>query len=154
MKKSNPDPDPDGINLNLIIVSYWLYWLILLYIILKISKHTLKILWCSYGNIFKVSLSIFQHFMHERVKVKLEKQTSKIPKRYQSITLSKICWLPAKYGVGYCIANTVLKYRNRIAPGYIQEIIKTSLCKYTERSQVALDIYVKNKYRAKNIFSF
>ena len=49
-------------------------------------------------------------------------------------------WLPVSDRVEYCIANTVFKYWNGIAPGYIHEMFKPSLFRYSTRSQVALDI--------------
>ena len=38
------------------------------------------------------------------------------------------------------MANTVFKYWNGIAPGHINEILKPSLCRYSTRSQMSLDI--------------
>ena len=52
----------------------------------------------------------------------------------------KIKWLPVSERVEYCIANTVFKYCSGIVPGYIHEMFKSSLCRYTTRSLVALDI--------------
>ena len=52
----------------------------------------------------------------------------------------KIYWLPAGDRVEYCIANTVFKYWNGIVPGYIHEMLQPSLCRYSTRSQMALDI--------------
>ena len=48
----------------------------------------------------------------------------------------KINWLP----VEYCIMNTVLNYWNWIVLGYIHEMFMPSLCRYSTRSQMALDI--------------
>ena len=44
------------------------------------------------------------------------------------------------YGCLICIANTVFKYWNGTAWGCIHEIFKPSLCRYSTRSQMALDI--------------
>ena len=52
----------------------------------------------------------------------------------------KINWLPVSGRVEYCIANTVFKYWNGIVPGYIHEMFKPSLCRYSTRSQMTLDI--------------
>ena len=52
----------------------------------------------------------------------------------------KINWLPVSDRVEYCIANIVFKYWNRIVSGYIQDMIKPSLCRYSTTSQIALDI--------------
>ena len=52
----------------------------------------------------------------------------------------KINWLPVSDRVEYCITNTVFKYWNGIVPGYVHEMFKPSLCKYSTRSQMALDI--------------
>ena len=52
----------------------------------------------------------------------------------------KINWFPVSDRVEYCIANTVFKYWNGIVPGYIHEMFKPSFCRYSARSQMALDI--------------
>ena len=52
----------------------------------------------------------------------------------------KIHWLPVSDRVEYCIANTVFNYWNGIVPGYIHEMFKHSLCRYSTRSQMTLDI--------------
>ena len=60
----------------------------------------------------------------------------------------KINWFP----VEYCIANTVFKCWNRIVPGYIHEMFKPSLGRYSTRSQMALDIpLAENEYRVKKL---
>ena len=55
----------------------------------------------------------------------------------------KINWSPVSDRVEYCIANTIFKYRNIIVPGYIHEMFKPSLCRYSTRSQMALDITLR-----------
>ena len=63
-----------------------------------------------------------------------------------------INWLPVSNRVEYCIVNTVFKYWNGIVPGYIHEMFKPPLCRYSTRSQMALDITsAENKYRAKKL---
>ena len=47
----------------------------------------------------------------------------------------------------YCIANTVFKYWNGIAPGYIHKIVKPLLCRYSTRWHWAYS--AEYKYRAK-----
>ena len=51
-----------------------------------------------------------------------------------------IKWFPVSDRVEYCIVNTVFKYWNGIVPGYIHEMFKPSLCRYSTRSQMALEI--------------
>ena len=58
----------------------------------------------------------------------------------------KINWVPVSNRLEHCIANTVYKYWNGIVPGYIHEIFKPSLCRYSTRSQMALDIQGKKAY--------
>ena len=48
--------------------------------------------------------------------------------------------LPVSDRVEYCIVNTVFKYCNGIVPGYIHEMFKSSFCRYSTGSLVALDI--------------
>ena len=52
----------------------------------------------------------------------------------------KINWVPVSDRVEYCTANTVFKYWNGTVPGHIHEMFKPSLCRYSTRSQMALDI--------------
>ena len=52
----------------------------------------------------------------------------------------KTNWLSVSDRVKYSIANTLFKYWNGIVPGYIHKIFKPSLCRYSTRSQMALDI--------------
>ena len=66
----------------------------------------------------------------------------------------KINWLPVSDRVEYCIANTVFKYWNGIAPEYIHEIFKPSLCRCSTRSQMALDIPLWKTNTGKKSLSF
>ena len=53
----------------------------------------------------------------------------------------KINWLPVSDRVEYCIANSVFKYWNGIVKRYVyDEMFKSLLCRYSTRSQMALDI--------------
>ena len=54
----------------------------------------------------------------------------------------------------YWIANTVFKYWNGIAPGYIYEMLKPSLCRYSTRSQMALDIPLRKTNTGQKSLSF
>ena len=67
----------------------------------------------------------------------------------------KINWLAVSDRVECCIANTVFKYWNGIVPGYIHEMFKPSLCRYSTRSQMALENKDRTKkfipLRAKNM---
>ena len=55
--------------------------------------------------------------------------------------MKKINWLQVRDRVEYCIPNTgILKYWNGIVPEYIHEMFKPSLCRYSTRPQMALDI--------------
>ena len=66
----------------------------------------------------------------------MPKFTSEISYRFISLSKNKL----VSDRVEYCIANTVFKYWNGIVPGYIHEMFKPSLCRYSTRSQMALDI--------------
>ena len=55
----------------------------------------------------------------------------------------KINWLLVSDRVEYCIANTIFKYWNGIVPGYIHEVFRPSLCRYSTRSQLALGIMLR-----------
>ena len=52
-------------------------------------------------------------------------------------------WLPASERLEYCISNTVFKYWNGIAPGYINEMFNPSLYEYSTKSQMAVDIHLQ-----------
>ena len=63
----------------------------------------------------------------------------------------KINWIPVSDRVEYCSANRVFKYWNGIVKRYIyDEMFKSLLCRYSTRSQMALD----NKYKAKKLILF
>ena len=66
----------------------------------------------------------------------------------------KINWLPITDRVEYYIANIVFKYWNGIVRGYIHEMFKPSLCRYSTKSQMALDIPLrKTNTRQKSLSS-
>ena len=52
----------------------------------------------------------------------------------------KLSWFPASDRAKYCIGITVFKYWNGIATGYIHEKFMPSLCRYSTRSKMPLDI--------------
>ena len=64
----------------------------------------------------------------------------------------KINWLPVGDRVEYCIANTVFKYWNGNVPGYIHEM--PSLCRYSTRSQMTLDIPLRKTNTGQKSLSF
>ena len=66
----------------------------------------------------------------------------------------KINWLPVSDRVEYCIANTTFKYWNGIVPGYILKMFKPSLCRYSTRSQMALDILLRKTNTGQKSLSF
>ena len=67
----------------------------------------------------------------------------------------KIKWLFVSDRVEYCIANnTVFKYWNGIAPEYIHEMFKPSLCRYSTRSQMALDKPLRKTNTGQKSLSF
>ena len=68
--------------------------------------------------------------------------------------IRKITWLPVSDRVEYCIANTVFKYWDRIAPVYIHEMFKPSLCKYSTRSEITLDIPLRKTNTGQKSLSF
>ena len=49
-------------------------------------------------------------------------------------------WPPPSDRVEYCIANTIFKCWNGTVPGFIHEMFKPSLCRFSTRSQMAFDI--------------
>ena len=61
--------------------------------------------------------------------------------------------MPPKKNVKTVVPNTVFKYWNGIVPGYILEIFKPSLCKYSTRSQLALDIPLRKSNTGQNSLS-
>ena len=66
----------------------------------------------------------------------------------------KIKWLLVSDTVEYCIANTIFKYWSGIVPGYIHEMFKPSLCRYSTRSQMALDIPLRKTNTGQKSLSF
>ena len=54
----------------------------------------------------------------------------------------------------YCIANTIIKYWNGIAPEYVHEIFNPLLCRYSLRSQMTLDMPLRKKNRGQKSLSF
>ena len=66
----------------------------------------------------------------------------------------KINWLLVSDRVEYYIVSTFFKYWNGTVPGYIHEIFKPSICKYSTRSQVALDIPLQKTNTGQKSLSF
>ena len=98
---------------------------------------------------FDYGCSSWFPLLKKNLKLKLQKAQNKcirlclnLPPRshIDPSRFRKINRLPVCDRVEYGIANTVFKYWNRIVPGYIHEIFKPSLCRYSTRSQMALDI--------------
>ena len=100
-------------------------------------------------------------FLKKNLKLKLQKAQNKcihfclnLPPR-SPIDLShfrKINWLPVSDRVEYCIANTVFKYWNGIVPGYIHEMFKLSLWRYSTRLQMPLDILCGKQIQGKKAY--
>ena len=65
-----------------------------------------------------------------------------------------INWLAVSDRVEYCIANTVFKYWSRIVPGYIDEMFNPSPCRYSTRSQMALDIPLRKTNAERKSLSY
>ena len=87
--------------------------------------------------------------LKKKLKLKLQKVQNKCIRFCQNLPprshinpshFRNINWLPVSDRVEYCIVNTVFKYQNVIVPGYIQEMFKPSLYRYSTRSQMALNI--------------
>ena len=72
---------------------------------------------------------------------------------YRFIALLKN-WLPVSDIVECCIANTVFKYWNGIVSGSIHEMFKHSLCRYSTRSQMTLDIPLRKTNTGQKSLSF
>ena len=62
--------------------------------------------------------------------------------------------LPVSNRVEYCIANAVFNYWNGIVPRYIYEMFKPSFCRYSTRSQMALDILFRKTNKRQKSLSF
>ena len=87
--------------------------------------------------------------LRKKLKLKLQKVQNKCIRFCQNLPpkfhidpshFRNINWLTVSDRVEYCIVNTVFKYWNVIVPGYIQEMFKPSLNRYSTRSQMALNI--------------
>ena len=66
----------------------------------------------------------------------------------------KINWLSVSDRIEYCIVNTFFKYWKGIVPGYIHEMFKPSLCSYSTRSQMVLDIPLRKTNTKQKSLSF
>ena len=66
----------------------------------------------------------------------------------------KINWLLVSDRVEYCIVSNFFKYWNGIVPGYIHKTFKPSICKYSTRSQTALDIPLQKANTGQKSLSF
>ena len=97
------------------------------------------------------------------LKLKLQKAQSKctrfclnLPPRshIDSSHFRKTNWLPVSDRVEYCTANTVFIYWNGIVPGYIHEMFKPLLCRYSTRLQMALDIPLRKINTGQKSLSF
>ena len=85
----------------------------------------------------------------KKKKIKLQKAQNKCIRFCLNLTprshidpshFRKINLLPVSDRVEHCIPNTVFNYWNGIVPGHIDGMFKPSLCRYSARSQMALDI--------------
>ena len=98
---------------------------------------------------FDYGCSLWFSLLKKNLKLKRQKAQNKCirfclnlpPRSYIDPShFRKINWLPITDRVEYCIANIVFKYWNGIVRGYIHEMFKPSLCRYSTKSQMALDI--------------
>ena len=98
---------------------------------------------------FDYGCSSWLPFLKKKLKLKLQKGQKRciciclnlLPRSHIDPShFRKISWLPVSDRVEYCIASTIFKYWNGIVPEYIQLIFKPSLCRYSTRSQITLDI--------------
>ena len=62
--------------------------------------------------------------------------------------------LPVWDRVEYCIMDTVFKYSNGTVPVYIQQMLKPSLCRYSTRLQMTLDIALRKTNIGQKSLSF
>ena len=99
----------------------------------------------------------------KKIKIKLQKAQSKwicfclnlTPRSHIDPShFRKIIWLPVSDRVEDCIVNTVFKYWDGTVPGYIHEMFKPSLCRYSTRSQMALDIPLRKTNTGQKSLSF
>ena len=112
---------------------------------------------------FDYGSSSWFHLLNKNLKLEFQKAQNKcirfclnLPPRshINPSHFRKINWLPVSDRVEYCIANTVFKYWNGIVPGYIHEMFKPSLCRYSTRSQMALDIPLRKTNTGQKSLSF
>ena len=110
---------------------------------------------------FDYGCSSWFPLLKKNSKLKLQKAQNKYIRfclnlpPWSHISLSyfrKINWLLVSDRV--CIANTVFKYWNGIVTGYIHEMFKPSLCRYSTRSQMALDIPLRKTNTGQKSLSF
>ena len=104
------------------------------------------------GCYFSVSVLIFDNirpFLRSVLKFPRTSICLNLPPRshIDPSHFRKINWFLVRDRLEYCIANTVFKYWNGIALGYIHEMFKLSLYRYSTRSQVALDIPLQKTNR-------
>ena len=97
---------------------------------------------------FDYECSSWFSLLKKNLKLKLPKAQSKCIRFCLNLPLRshidpshfrKTNWLPVSDRVEHCIANTVFKYWKGTVPGYIHEIFKPSLYRYSTRSQMVLD---------------
>ena len=71
-----------------------------------------------------------------------EKNIDSINERFCYHNLERfrnINWLLVSDRVQYCIENTFFKHWNGFVPGYNHEMFKPSLCRFSTRSQIAME---------------
>ena len=99
----------------------------------------------------------------KNLKLKLQKAQNKCicfcqnlpPRSHINPSLfKKINWLPASDRMEYYIVNTIFKYWNGIVPGYVHEIFKSSLCRFSTRSQIELNIPLRKTNTGQKSLSF
>ena len=110
---------------------------------------------------FDYGCSSWFPLLKKDLKLKLQKAQNKcihfclnLPSRSRinPFHFRKITWHPVSDRVEYYIATDAFKYWNGIVPGYIHVTFKPSLCRYTTRSQMALDIPLWKKIQDKNAY--
>ena len=110
---------------------------------------------------FNYGCSSWFPLLKKKLKLKLQKVQNKcirfclnLPRRshIDPFHYRKINWLPIIDRVEYCIVNAFFKYWNKIVTVYIYEMFKPSLCRYTARSLMTLDIpLLKTNTEQKNL---
>ena len=112
---------------------------------------------------FDYGSSSWFHLLNKNLKLEFQKAQNKcirfclnLPPRshINPSHFRKINWLQVSDRVEYCIANTIFKYCNGIVTGYIHEILKPPLCRYSTRSQMALDILLRKTNTGQKSLSF